>query len=102
MSVDTSHARPTSPPSDASTPSAWDAMRLQIAAEWAVKAAAERAEFGPARPLTADELRSWLAKYDDWLKAPYVQNHGALRAWVGRQKAAAEAQLATLATRSAR
>lgn len=94
MSVDMALASPTSTVSVASTPSAWDRLRLQLNADWAVKvAAAQRQE--PAAP-TAAELRTRLAQYNGWLDTPYVQNHGALADWVKQQKANVLRQLADI------
>lgn len=94
MSTDTTFAGPTSTVSVDSTPSAWDRLRLQLNAEWAVKTAAAQRQTPPAP--TAAELRIRLAQYNGWLDTPYVQNHGALCDWVKTQKASVLRQLGNL------
>lgn len=96
MSVDTSLAGPTSPVSVEGTLSAWDALRLHLDAEWAMKLAAARQQQPPAVAPTATQLRSRLAQYNGWLDLLYVQNHGALFDWVKQQKAGVLRQLADL------
>lgn len=99
MSVDTSHASPTSPPSDASTPSAWDALQVVLDAERATRVAATRREFyaEPAKPRTVADIEDDIRRYTEQLQsAPVIRN---LRWWadVTEKLAAAEAELEALA-----
>lgn len=104
MSVDTSHASPTSPPRDASTPSAWDALQVVLDAERATRVAATRREFyaDPTKARTRADIEDDIRRYTRQLQStPVIRN---LRWWgdVTEKLAAAEAELANHTAGSAR
>lgn len=104
MSVDTSHARPTSTPSPDSTMSAWDAMQVVLDAERATRVAATRREFyaEPAKARTVADVEDDIRRYTKQLQStPVVRN---LRWWsdVTEKLAAAQAELTNLTAGGAR